>query len=57
MDIVNLKQDMFTKRFKAEFGASKDPTPEVKEAIAHKIDQIRDELFNVNFEESGRELI
>ena len=28
MDIVNLKQDMFTKRFKSEFGASKEPAPE-----------------------------
>ena len=57
MEIVNLKQDMFSKRFKAEFGASKDPAPETQEALAHQIDTIRDELFNVNFEENGRELI
>jgi len=25
LDIVSLKQDIFTKRFKAEFGANKDP--------------------------------
>ena len=57
MEIVNLKQDMFSKRFKAEFGASREPTPETQEALAHQIETIRDELFNVNFEENGRELI
>ena len=57
MDIVNLKQDMFSKRFKAEFGQQKEPAPETQEAIASQIEQIRDELFNANFEESGRELI
>ena len=34
MDIVNLKQDMFAKRFKAEFGQQRDPAPETQEAIA-----------------------
>lgn len=57
MEIVNLKQDMFTKRFKAEFGASKETPPETQEALAHQIENIRDELFNVSFDENGRELI
>ena len=60
MEIVNLKQDMYSKRFKAEFGASKEPTTAAEtshEQIAHQIEQIRDEVFNVNFDESGRELI
>ena len=34
-DIVNLKQDMFTKRFKAEYGASKEPSQESQEALTH----------------------
>ena len=57
MDIVNFKQDIFSKRFKAEYGAHREPAPETMEAIAHKIELIRDELFNVNFEENGKELI
>lgn len=57
MEIVNLKQDMFSKRFKAEFGANKEQSPETQEAMAHQIEAIRDELFNLNFEENGRELI
>ncbi len=48
---------MFSKRFKAEFGANKEQPPETQEALAHQIEAIRDELFNVNFEENGRELI
>lgn len=57
MDIVNFKQEMFTKRFKAEYGSSRDPTPETQEQLMHKIELIRDELFNVSFEENGRELV
>ncbi len=48
---------MFSKRFKAEFGANKEQPPETQEALAHQIEAIRDELFNVNFEENGKELI
>ena len=57
MDIVTFKQDMFSKRFKAEYGSSREPAPETQEALAHKVELIRDELFNVNFEENGRELV
>ena len=35
MDIVNLKQDMFTKRFKAEYGANREPNAETQEALTH----------------------
>lgn len=57
MEIVSFKQDIFSKRFKAEYGSGRDPTSETQEALAQKIELIRDELFNVNFEENGRELI
>ena len=35
MEIVQVKKDVFSKRFKAEYGASKDVPPETEEAIAH----------------------
>jgi len=57
MDIVSFKQDMFSKRFKAEYGSAREPATETQEALAHKVELIRDELFNVNFEENGRELV
>ena len=61
-DIVNLKQDIYTKRFKAEFGGqSKDVASgsqaEIQENIAHQIETIREDLFNLPFEDSGKELI
>jgi len=34
LDVVSLKQDIFTKRFKAEYGASKEPA-ETEEALKH----------------------
>lgn len=52
-EIVCLKNDMFTQRFKAEHGRDL----ESEEKITAKIEAIRDELFNLNFEETGRELI
>ena len=57
MDIVNFKQDMFSKRFKAEYGSSREPNAETQDQIMHKIETIRDELFNTSFEENGRELV
>ena len=35
MDIVNLKQDMFTRRFKAEYGANREAAPETQDALMH----------------------
>jgi len=57
LEVVSLKQDVFTKRFKAEFGAHKEPGPETEEVMAHQIEAIREELFNVSFEESGKDLV
>ena len=57
MEIVQVKKDVFAKRFKAEYGASKEVPQETEDAIAHQIETIREELFNVSFEENGRELI
>mmetsp|Transcript_27065 Transcript_27065/g.33572 ORF Transcript_27065/g.33572 Transcript_27065/m.33572 type:complete len:105 (+) Transcript_27065:803-1117(+) len=57
MDIVNFKQEMFGKRFKAEYGSGREVGQETQEALTHKIELIRDELFNANFEENGRELV
>ena len=57
MEIVQVKKDVFTKRFKAEYGASRELPPETEDQLAHQIETIREELFNVSFEEHGRELI
>ena len=57
MEIVTLKNDVFTKRFKAEYGQATEVPPENEEAIAHQIETIREELFNSGFDESGRELV
>ena len=56
LDVVSLKQDIFTKRFKAEYGAHKEPA-ESEEALKHQLELIRDDLFNSSFEETGKELI
>ena len=50
MEIVTLKQDIFAKRFRAEYGAHRNLGPESEEAISHSIEKIREELFNVSFE-------
>ena len=57
LEIVQLKRNIFTQRFKAEFGAQKNPTAETEEALTHQIELIRDELINSNFDESGKEMI
>ena len=57
LDIVQLKHDIFTQRFKAEFGAHKSVSAETEDAITHHIQVIRDELFNSSFDENGKELI
>lgn len=43
------------KRFKAEYGESKEIDTE--ETLKHEIEKIRDEVFNMPFEESARDLI
>jgi hypothetical protein len=52
-DIVCLKNDIFTQRFRAENG--KDLENDDK--LNAKIEQIRDELFNMSFEQTGKELV
>jgi hypothetical protein len=57
MDVVCLKQDMFTQRVKAEYGAGKEVQMETEESLRNKIQLVRDELFNQGFEESGQDII
>lgn len=54
---MSLKHDVYVRRFKAEFGASKDPSQETEETISHQIEQIREELFDMAFDESGKEVV
>lgn len=53
LEVVCLKNDVYTQRFKAEHG--KDL--ENEEKMTAKIEQIRDELFSMSFEETGKDLI
>ena len=53
-DIVDLKTDIYKKRYRAEFN---DETVESEEAIRHEIQKIKEEVFNLPFEESGAEII
>ena len=53
LEVVCLKNDIFTQRFKAENG--KDL--ENEEKMTAKIELIRDELFNMSFEDTGKDLI
>ena len=55
-DIVKLKSDVYQKRLKAEnFNAKENFTSE--DIIQHEIEKIRDELFNLSFNETSREII
>ena len=45
------------RRFKAEFGSQKEPSQETEESLAHQIEMIREELFDVPFDESGKEIV
>ena len=55
-DIVDLKTEIYIKRYKAEFGGSSSEI-ENEEGLRHEIERIREEVFNLPFEESSRELI
>lgn len=53
-DIVDMKTEIYLKRFRAEQnGADYDN----EEVVRHEIERIREELFNLPFQESGRELV
>jgi len=58
-DIVKLKSDIYMKRFKAENFKADDPlSQQSSEAIIrHEIEKIRESLFSMPFEETGREII
>lgn len=58
-DIVKLKSDIYAKRFKAENYKVDDPlnAAQSEEILKHEIDKIRESLFNLPFEETGRELV
>jgi len=51
-EIVDLKTDIYNKRFKAELNRE----PENEEQVKHEIQKIRDELFDTRFKESSREI-
>ena len=53
-EIVDLKSEVYLKRYRAEFAAGEFDS---EEAIRHDIERIREELFNLPFEESGKEII
>jgi hypothetical protein len=53
LDVVCLKNDVFSQRFRAEHGKDLDN----EQKMTAKIDQIRDELFNMSFEDTGKDLI
>lgn len=53
LEVVCLKNDVFTQRFKAEHGRDIDNT----DKMTAKIESIREELFNMSFEETGKDLI
>lgn len=56
-DIVDLKTEIYMKRYRAEFNQTGQNEYDNEEIIKHEIDRIREELFNLPFEESGKEII
>ena len=53
-DIVKLKSDIYTKRFKAENITDGVASEEI---LQHGIEKIKDELLNLDFEEQGNEIV
>lgn len=58
-DIVKLKSDIYMKRFKAENFKADDPLSNTtsEEILKHEIEKIRESIFNLPFEETGREIV
>ena len=58
-DIVKLKSDIYMKRFKAENYRADDPMCNTtsEEILKHEIEKIRESIFNLPFEETGKEII
>jgi len=56
-DIVKLKSDIYLKRFKAENYNMNDQVVTSEEILKNEIQMIKENLFNLSFEETGREII
>jgi hypothetical protein len=58
-EIVKLKSEVYQKRFKAENYKANDPLNQATsdEILRHELEKIREALFNLPYEESGREII
>ena len=53
---MDLKTDIYMKRCKAEYGQTANEFDN-EEALRHDIEKVREELFSLPFEESGKEII
>lgn len=53
-DIVKLKTDIYLKRFKAENITDGISSEEI---LKNDIEKIKEELFNLDFEEQGRDIV
>lgn len=57
-DIVKLKSDVYMKRFKAEnYNPNDQQAFTSEEIIKSELTKIKENLFNMNFEENGKEII
>ncbi|CDW81629.1 UNKNOWN [Stylonychia lemnae] len=57
-DIVDIKTEIYLKRYRSEFPQSSNgPDYDNEEVIRNEIERIREELFNLPFQESGQEII
>jgi hypothetical protein len=55
---VNIKTEIYMKRYRAEYGNSQEGHDfDNEEALRHDIEKIREELFSLPFEESGKEIV
>lgn len=53
-DIVDLKTDIFRKRHRAEY--NNEVEFESEEVMRHEIEKIKEEVFNLPFDEAGAEI-
>ena len=56
-EVIAVKQDLFSARYKAEYGEGAADKITTQEQIAHQVEEIREEVFGMGFEESGRDLM
>lgn len=54
-DIVDLKTDIFKKRYRADYNDDNIDF-ESEDVIRHEIEKIREEVFNLPYEEAGVEI-